>query len=152
MATHYPSNTTYQFPNGPRNQPSPEDSASNTPSNVSPTSPRMQEYMRHLPSNYVGIRPMKQPLYVPAVLRPTERYPKQGPLTPPKSLHGSLDSLQNAAEEASEGPRTPLESAIENEMFVEAEELGDVTGPPKRDHWKVRRQRQTILFRLLAAE
>ena len=38
------------------------------------------------------IRPPKSPLYVPAVLRPTELRSRR-PITPPRSLHSSTDSL-----------------------------------------------------------
>ena len=78
-------------------QPSPTDSATTTPHNISPTSPRMETYMKYqVPSHVRQLRPPKSPLYVPAALRPTERPVRQSPMTPPKSLHGSLDSLKQA--------------------------------------------------------
>ena len=116
-------------------QPSPADSMPPTPSNISPTSPRMDTYLKYqLPNQVRQLRPPKSPLYVPAVLRPTERPPRQSPMTPPKSLHGSLDSLQEESFDERMGA-APFDVATHG--FIGEEELGDVTGPPKKDHWKV---------------
>ena len=97
MTTNYASQT-YTIPEAhvplyaPSQQPSPTNSAS-------PTSPRMNDYLQHTaPNPYKQLRPLKSPLYVPAVLRPTEHFPKPSLMTPPKSLHGSLDSLQDGEE------------------------------------------------------
>ena len=115
-------------------QPSP-DSAPPTPHNISPTSPRMDTYMKYQVPNHVRqLRPPKSPLYVPAVLRPTERPLRQSPMTPPKSLHGSLDSL----EEAGFDGRLGADGAPPFDLVFPEEELGEVTGPPNKDHWKVR--------------
>ena len=127
--------TTNQLPlYNPLQQPSPTDSAPPTPHDISPTSPRMDTYMKYQVPNHVRqLRPPKSPLYVPAALRPTERPLRQSPMTPPKSLHGSLDSLEQAgfddATSAGGGPPFDL-------VFPEVE-LGEVTGPPNKDHWKV---------------
>ena len=86
-----------------------------------------------VPNHVRQLRPPKSPLYVPAALRPTERPLRQSPMTPPKSLHGSLDSLEQAGFDgtisAGGGPAFEL-------VFPEVE-LGEVTGPPNKDHWKV---------------
>lgn len=37
-------------------------------------------------------------MYIPAALRPTDRPLRASPLTPPRSLHGSTDSLDNKAD------------------------------------------------------
>ena len=79
------------------------------------------------------LRPPKSPLYVPAALRPTERPIKQSPMTPPKSLHGSLDSLEETGFDDTVG----VDGAPPFDMVFPEEELGDVTGPPNKDHWKV---------------
>jgi hypothetical protein len=117
---------------------SPADSATNSPNNVSPTSPRSHHphLQYHVPGQVRQLRPMKSPLYVPAALRPTERPNKDTPMTPPKSLHGSLDSLENAAQSNADGRKAPLDLVVENN-WVADENLGDVTGEPARDHWKV---------------
>ncbi len=116
-------------------QPSPADSMPPTPSNVSPTSPRMDTYLKYqLPNQVRQLRPPKSPLYVPAVLRPTERPPRQSPMTPPKSLHGSLDSLQEENFDERMGA-APFDLATQG--LIGEEELGVVTGSPKKDHWKV---------------
>ena len=83
-------------------------------------------------------------MYVPAVLRPTEYHAKQSPPTPPKSLYGSLDNLQDEEIEAelvrkaSEVGKTPQELAAEECRFAGEDDLGQVTGLPTREHWKVR--------------
>lgn len=90
---------------------------------------------------------MKSPLYVPAALRPTERPNKNPPTTPPKSLHGSVDSLLDGFTEGSVKDDTrsaPLDLVVANDWFAD-EELGEVTGEPTREHWKV----STIPFHIL---
>ncbi len=142
MATHVMTATTT-----PINQvsvyghPSPMNSGSSTPANNSPTSPRQQ----YLPLQNRQLRPPKAPLYVPAALRPTERPSKPSPPTPPRSVHGSLDSLNDGETGETVSRRTTLESfssgggvskLAENE-WMKNEQLGEVTGLPTRDHWKV---------------
>ena len=120
-------------------QPSPTDSAIATPHNISPTSPRMETYMKYqVPSHVRQLRPPKSPLYVPAALRPTERPVRQSPMTPPKSLHGSLDSLEQADFDGGTGAdgAPPFNLVMQQGFFPEGD-LGEVTGPPNKDHWKV---------------
>ena len=98
----HPSTNQLPFYTSPQ-QPSPTDSAIPTPQNVSPTSPRMDTCLKYqLPNQVRQLRPPKSPLYVPAALRPTERPGRQAPITPPKSLRGSLDSLEEAGFEVLE--------------------------------------------------
>lgn len=89
---------------------------------------------------------MKSPLYVPAALRPTERPNKNPPTTPPKSLHGSVDSLEDGFTEGvkDDTRSVPLDLVVANDWFAD-EELGEVTGEPTREHWKV----STIPFHFL---
>ncbi len=144
MAVNY-STQTYTHPNNQlplfgAHQISPADSATNSPNNVSPTSPRSHNYVQyHIPGQVRQLRPMKSPLYVPAALRPTERLDKTTPMTPPKSLHGSLESLENRTMDGhsnTDGRIAPLDIVVENN-WIGDENLGDVTGEPTRDHWKV---------------
>ncbi|OAX85548.1 hypothetical protein ACJ72_00086 [Emergomyces africanus] len=133
--------------NNPTNSalvPSPVHSATATPTNNSPTSPRPQNaqlHQLHLQSRQ--LRPPKSPLYVPAVLRRTERATKLAPLTPPRSVHGSLDSLDDQTENV--GPitrRSTFESVksavskLAEDEWLKDENLGEVTGSPTREHWK----------------
>jgi hypothetical protein len=100
----------------------------------------MNEYLQqHGPNPYKQLRPLKSPLYVPAVLRPTEHFCSPSPMTPPKSLHGSLDNLQDH-ETRSGSPETEHGLDIEayDPTWIQDEDLGDVTGPPTKAHWKVR--------------
>ena len=144
MNVGYAPPQTYTIPNNaqsplyPTQQTSPPDSMSPTPSDVSPTSLRMHQYLQYRqPNQYKQIKEPRTPLYVPAVLRPTERYPKHSPLTPPKSLHGSLDSLEGHHQGDMVDDPQQLDPVMENDYFPE-EELGEVTGPPTQEHWKVR--------------
>ncbi|KAH8699183.1 hypothetical protein BGW36DRAFT_377427 [Talaromyces proteolyticus] len=131
--------------------PSPSNSANNTPSNSSPASPQMSNATLHYPSQSRQIRPPKAPLYVPAVLRPTERPAKtsskdSSPITPPRSVHGSLDSLNE--EPAPVHRQTTINSTKSgptkcSEDVMKDERLGEVTGVPTRDHWKADAASQT---------
>ncbi|KIV97364.1 hypothetical protein, variant [Exophiala mesophila] len=105
-------------------------------SSTSPASPRMNDYLQQTaPNPYKQLRPLKSPLYVPAVLRPTEHFSRISPMTPPKSLHGSLDNLQdNDVAQSPESDQFAF-NGVESE-WLQDEELGDVTGPPTREHWK----------------
>lgn len=123
-------------------QPSPTNSSTPTPANNSPTSPRLTTAALHqLPLQSRQLRPLKGPLYVPAALRPTERPQKSSPITPPRSVHGSLDSLNEDTEPISrrstmESKSSGISKVAEHE-WMKTEHLGVVTGMPTRDHWKV---------------
>lgn len=139
-STQPPSHPNNQLPLFGAHQISPAESAMNSPNNASPTSPRSHHSLQyHIPGQVRQLRPMKSPLYVPAALRPTERPTKNTPSTPPKSLHGSLDSLENGTVEGQpkvDGRKVPLDLVVENDWIAD-EVLGDVTGEPTREHWKV---------------
>lgn len=135
MTSNYPTQT-YPIPENiaaqygfPQQQISPANS-------TSPVSPRMNDYMQpQAPNPYKQLRPLKSPLYVPAVLRPTEHF--STPITPPKSQHGSLDSLPEADVDATlRAAQMKLDLAVMEHQWANDEELGDVTGPPTREHWK----------------
>ncbi|KAM3065705.1 Zn finger protein [Clarireedia jacksonii] len=107
MATRFampaqPFNTSpsqYALFNGQSQQVSPTSSNIPTPHNASPTSPR-SGLPHYLPAHTHQLRPPKSPLYIPAVLRPTDppkRLSKPSPLTPPQSMHSSFDDLENAS-------------------------------------------------------
>ncbi|KAJ5259595.1 Zinc finger FYVE-like protein [Penicillium angulare] len=140
MATVMTAPTTNQI--SAYGHPSPTNSNTTTPSNNSPTSPRLTTASLHqLPLQSRQLRPPKGPLYVPAALRPTERPQKSSPITPPRSVHGSLDSLsEEAAEPISrrstmESRSSGISKVAKNE-WMKTEHLGEVTGLPTRDHWK----------------
>jgi hypothetical protein len=145
MAANYtalnydPTSNQLPFYNTQQQQPSPTDSATATPHNISPTSPRMETYMKYqVPSHVRQLRHPKSPLYVPAALRPTERPVRQSPMTPPKSLHGSLDSLeQTDIDGRTSADGAPPFDLVMQQGFFPDEDLGEVTGPPSKDHWKV---------------
>jgi hypothetical protein len=107
-------------------------------SSMSPASPRMQGYLQqHAPNPTKQLRPLKSPLYVPAALRPTEHFCNSSPMTPPKSLHGSLDSLQEHEQSSSPEAQDGLGFGAFDPEWAHEEDLGEVTGPPTREHWKV---------------
>jgi hypothetical protein len=125
MATNFPSQYNMSNAQYAYQQPSPANSAS-------PTSPRISDYMQpQAPNPYKQLRPLKSPLYVPAVLRPTEHF--STPNTPPKSQQGSLDSLPEVDVDAT---IRAAQLKLDLEHWIDDAELGDVTGPPTRDHWK----------------
>jgi hypothetical protein len=126
---------------------SPAHSASTTPVNLSPTSPRNPNMLPQV--SLAGprqLRPPKVPMYVPAVLRPTERPHRPSPLTPPRSVHGSTDSLDGSGNKHLPASRTSTSDGKNKELSEQAlqeqlsdlavEEETEVTGPPTREHWK----------------
>jgi hypothetical protein len=121
-------------------QTSPINSATGTPNDTSPTSPRTGP-PPHLPAHTRQLRPPKSPLYVPAVLRPTDpprRVTRSSPLTPPQSMHNSFDDLDNARtlsrRSTADSGKFGLGQITEAEWSSEG--LGKVTALPTREHWK----------------
>ncbi|KAJ5456160.1 uncharacterized protein N7458_003743 [Penicillium daleae] len=109
-------------------QPSPTNSSTPTPANNSP-----------LPASHHR-RPPSGPLYVPACSARTERPQKSSPITPPRSVHGSLDSLNEDTEPIShrstmESKSSGISKVAEHE-WMKTEHLGVVAGMPTRGHWK----------------
>lgn len=120
---------------------SPTNTTPPTPNNASPTSPR-NGLPNYLPAHTRQLRPPKSPLYVPAVLRPTDppkRMMKPSPLTPPQSMHSSFDDLESATtltrRSTGDSGKFGLGAITETEWSVEG--LGKVTALPSRNHWKV---------------
>lgn len=121
---------------------SPVNSENATPNNHSPTSPRTSLLPSYMPPLGRQLREPRSPLYVPAVLRPTEpprRVTKPSPLTPPQSTHNSFDDLENARtlsrRSTGDSGKFGLGAITEAEWSTEG--LGKVTALPTRDHWKV---------------
>ncbi|KAK4690108.1 hypothetical protein P7C71_g6617, partial [Lecanoromycetidae sp. Uapishka_2] len=92
-------------------------------------------------------------MYIPAALRPTERPHRASPLTPPRSVHGSTDSLEAESHLAArplsrrstdKSKKASLVGLSKDEVVQEPEEeapipvndLPEVTGLPTRQHWK----------------
>ena len=127
---------------------SPASSASNTLGNGSPTSPRQAHNFFNLQPHPATrqLRPPKSPLYVPAVLRPTERPSRPSPLTPPRSVRSSIDSLPSTlvtsvvagSRPSTPSPPAPIITSISRSSTRSS------TGPstptsityPTRRHWK----------------
>jgi len=130
-----PTQTQYSLYSSQSQQTSPINSATATP-----TSPRTS-LPPHLPTHTRQLRPPKSPLYVPAVLRPTDpprRVQKSSPLTPPSSTHNSFEDLDNAGKlsRRSTGDSGKFGLGAITEAEWSAEGLGQVTALPTRDHWK----------------
>lgn len=115
---------------------SPINSATATPSNVSPTSTHTATTLSQLHLQSRQLRPPKTPLYVPAVLRPTEKPVRHSPpkSAGPSGLEG--DGPAGIRRHATNGSIGSTISRIVSDEWNEV--LGAVTGPPTRNHWKVR--------------
>lgn len=120
-------------------------------SNVSPTTYHSHLHVRQL-------RQPKQPLYIPAALRPTDmatpptNIPNRprAPDTPPASKDNSFDSGKSEVAALEEMGGVPIRGAAEESDLAKLrrglsraasegldDDLSDVTGPPSRAHWKV---------------
>ena len=124
---------------------SPYSSVVNTPG-PSPEMPKHihADVMATLPAHTRQLNPPRTPMYVPAVLRPTERPVRQFPPTPPQSNNASVDSLD--ALDARQLSRVSTDTSMKKKFslgrvaedeWVGEEGVGRVTGPPGKDHWKV---------------
>ncbi|KAB8527798.1 hypothetical protein FH972_025449 [Carpinus fangiana] len=145
---------------GSRNT-SPLSSASGTPTNISPTSPRHSQSFNNPNGPPRQLRPPKCPMYVPAVLRPTERPSRHIlkressvatstkapslPITPPRSAGSSFDDNASINGQGLDGVSRRMlgeigamtgVSRIITDEWVE-EKMEEVTGYPTRDHWKL---------------
>ncbi|CAK3802112.1 FYVE-type zinc finger-containing [Lecanosticta acicola] len=137
----------------PQSGPSPPESYHNNsatpPSNISPT---------NYHASVRQLRQPRQPLYIPAALRPTDKPARptdipnrpRAPDTPPASQDSSFDSfrmdsaapidfaagnmMSGQVENDAESLRRGLSRAA-SESYAE-EEPGDVTGTPTTAHWK----------------
>lgn len=116
---------------------SPMDSASGTPMDQSPSSPRNASMFPNLPLATRQLRPPKSPMYIPAALRPTEKPLRPAPLTPPRSVHGSTESLERS-QTGRPMSRRSTASGKRKAVLAEAAEndLPQVAGLPTRGHWK----------------
>lgn len=147
-AQYYTTPPNFHAPNAPHfmNQyyQSPAASAAGTPMNQSPSSPRKDNVSQ--PPDILGLnhfRQPKSPMYIPAVLRPTERPHRASPLTPPRSVHGSTDSLDGTAtgrpisrRSTTDSKKKALGKVAEDEPAIPTDDLCAITGPPTREHWK----------------
>lgn len=143
-----------QYYGYPSQHQSPDSSDTASPTSFSPTSPQSS----HLANPLRQLRPPKKPLYVPAVLRPTERPSRNSPpsrssgasssndlITPPSSSGSS--PVQSVAVEEDEdtalrkflggGAVSSGVSRIVGDEWNE-KKIEPVTGSPTKDHWKVR--------------
>ena len=136
-ATHYnphPPQYPSQFSLYSSQPVSPASSNPTTPQGSSPTSPRSST---HLSTHTRQLRPPKSPLYVPAVLRPSQpprRKTGTGTLTPPSTNDG-LDAPALLRSDSDNG-KWGLGRLMDSEW--RGKPLGRVTDLPSRDHWKVR--------------
>lgn len=122
-------------PNSQGDQHFPSNPETTSSSNVSPMSPRSRFTFSNLPLATRQLRPPKSPLYIPAVLRPTERPHRPSLLTPPHSINNSTDSLhRNDGREHL--IRRSTGDAWGETTLRSHQSLGPVEGLPTRSHWK----------------
>jgi len=87
------------------------------------------------------LHPPKSPLYRPAVLRAIDHISSAHPPAGSSLLSTSLKSVTSAdlfgdfKREAAYGD--DFEDAIGDDVCEEEDDAGNVTGPPRRQHWKV---------------
>lgn len=123
---------------------SPMNSTSGTPADLSPSSPRNPPMFPTLPLATRQLRPPKSPMYIPAALRPTEKPHRPSPMTPPRSVHGSTDSLDRTESGSFISRRSTGDSkkkaglgrVTEDEPGAAQDDLGGLFGLPTRNHWK----------------
>lgn len=117
------------------------DSGSNTPMNVSPTSPRTMGHMSAYPQHVPALRPLKTAGYIPAALRRTE---KPAGRSPPRIDSGantpnpSWSTVGSSGQTA--GDMTPVSRIATEDMrsIYDDSPLSPIAGPITRNHWQVR--------------
>ena len=116
---------------------SPINSVSGTPMDQSPSSPRNASMFPNLPLATKQLQKPKSPMYVPAALRPTERPSRPVPLTPPRSVHGSMESLDGSHSRRPVSRRSTADSKKKATLGRVAEDdRPTMAGLPTREHWK----------------
>jgi len=116
-------------------------SGSNTPTNVSPTSPRTTGgHLPTHPQHAPHIRPLKTPIYVPAALRRTEKPARQSP----PGTESGLDTPKTSWSVGSSFGQMPADGISITRIATEDMRsiyddtpLSPVAGPITRNHWQV---------------
>ncbi|KAL1598802.1 hypothetical protein SLS60_007944 [Paraconiothyrium brasiliense] len=115
------------------------DSGSNTPMNVSPTSPRTMNHLPTYPQHAPPLRPLKTPGYIPAALRRTE---KPAGRSPP-NVDSGIDTPNTSWSTGglfgqSTGDTTPISRVATEDMrsIYDDTPLSPVAGPITRNHWQ----------------
>jgi hypothetical protein len=136
--------TTQHQPIPTPNYSSPASSTTQTPTSppsdshqASPSSPRGSWGANNVSRQPKQIRTPRAPLYVPAVLRPTEKPLRS---SPPNVTFAApqFDSAASSQHRSSDSLRTELPALrrMVTEEWLE-NSMGKVSGPPSRNHWKV---------------
>ncbi|KAJ4288426.1 hypothetical protein N0V90_011661 [Kalmusia sp. IMI 367209] len=115
------------------------DSGSNTPINVSPTSPRNTSHMPTHPLHAPAIRPLKTPGYIPAALRRTQKPTRQSPPTVDTGVETPTTSWSTTGSYVqSPGDTTPITRIATEDMrsIYDDTPLSPVAGPITRNHWQ----------------
>jgi hypothetical protein len=129
LSLHLPSNPAYT---PPATLTPPDSSSSSSPREQSSSPRSMHNALPpHLQLQTKQLRSPRSPMYVPAVLRPTEKPVRQ---SPPKR------GGQGEAADPEDGPQEDADTSSVRRIVTEEwneTRLEDVTGPPSRNHWKV---------------
>jgi hypothetical protein len=115
----------------------PPNSGDSLEASFSPVSPKNTWSLPpHLQAQSGQLRPRKVPMYVPAVLRPTEKPTRQSPpKTNPLSFGLESPGLDGPAGLGECFVPVGVSRVVTEEWNEEL--LGPVTGPPTRNHWMV---------------
>jgi len=120
---------------------SPTGSASNTPLNISPTSPRTSQ---HLPlQRHQGIYQPRTAIGVPAALRKTERPTSKSPpkvdsgVGSPSSGWRVNSGLSQIATDSSATPTSQVGNEDRHSIYNDVP-MSPTAGPITRNHWQVR--------------
>ncbi|KAF2430964.1 hypothetical protein EJ08DRAFT_554693, partial [Tothia fuscella] len=106
----------------------------------SPLSPRTSwNIPPHLQAQSRQLRQPKSPLYVPAVLRPTEKPTRQSPPKGNRLSYGSVENIMDGegTMTAADGSLMGLSRSGSVTDDWTAEVIHPCTGPPTRSHWKL---------------
>ncbi|MCJ1467790.1 hypothetical protein MMC07_006415 [Pseudocyphellaria aurata] len=141
MTTSFPTSSASSAyttpPNSQGNMPfSPVEPGVGALSNRSPASPHSSFMFPHCSQPTRQLRPPKSPMYIPAALRPTERPHRPSPLTPPRSVNNSTDSLNRNEAGGSLSRRSTGDSLPHERLSPVDDQLGTIEGLPTRSHWK----------------
>jgi hypothetical protein len=116
-----------------------------SPTNNNPAAPNTADFT--LPLQSRQLHAPRNPLYRPAVLRAPDPPVRRQVISPPVSTPSSLHSSTSSDDIKAFHRRNNDLCKVQQEEWAVEDDFGKVTGPPRRDHWKVCKQFQDITDR-----